>query len=220
MLTSVTSQNTLGVDGILDIPPEFVAKQLDAVLSDIGADAIKTGMLSSSAIIRAVVGTLLKHRATTQRLVVDPVMVSTSGSRLLAEDALEAFVENLLPITYVLTPNVPEAEVLLGGGKGSIKSLEDMRQAAKRIGGLGPKYVLLKGGHLSLVMPNEGRVVVDVLYETETDRYYELTNPYIETEDTHGTGCTLSAAIAGGLAKGQDGLFVGPPQRFFFMMIS
>ncbi|KAI9321645.1 Phosphomethylpyrimidine kinase-domain-containing protein [Dichotomocladium elegans] len=205
VLTSLTSQNTLGVDGIHNVPTEFVQKQLQAVLNDIGTDAIKTGMLSSSAIIETVAETLKKYNH--DKLVVDPVMVSTSGSRLMAEDAVATFITTLLPITTILTPNIPEAEVLLDMAPGTIKDLKTAHDAAKRIAELGPRYVLLKGGHLPVKL--EGRdeqCVVDILYHSATDTATEIVNPYLNTKDTHGTGCTLSAAIAAGLAKGQDAL--------------
>ena len=205
VLTSLTSQNTLGVNDIHDVPTDFVQKQLDSVLSDIGADAIKTGMLSSAAIIHTVVETLKKYNHS--NLVVDPVMVSTSGSKLLAEGAVETFIKELFPITTVLTPNVPETEVLLTMTPGSIKTLEDVREAAKKIGSLGPKFVLVKGGHLPFEI-NGDKKVVDVLYESATGVLHEIVNEYRDTKDTHGTGCTLSAAIAGYLAKGQDGKIV------------
>ncbi|KAG0177211.1 hypothetical protein DFQ28_006407 [Apophysomyces sp. BC1034] len=201
VLASITSQNTLGVDGIFDLPAEFVTKQLEAVLRDIGTDSIKTGMLSSAAILTAVVETLKKYPDATQKLVVDPVMVATSGSRLLAESAVDAYREKLLPLTLVLTPNVPEAEVLLGQELNTIRTLEDMRLAARKLGEYGPKYVLLKGGHLPLERDGES-VVVDVLYESMTGEHHEIVHPLISTPNTHGTGCTLSAAIAGELAKG------------------
>lgn len=202
VLTSLTSQNTLGVDAIHNVPTDFVQKQLDAVLSDIGTDAIKTGMLASGAIVQAVVDTLKKYNH--DKLVVDPVMISTSGSKLLAEDAVQTCIDSLLPITLVLTPNVPEAEVLLGMDSGAIKTVEDMRTAAKKLTDLGPRNVLLKGGHLP-VEQNGKKYVVDVLYNKETGEYHEIANPYCDTKDTHGTGCTLSAAIAAGLAQGNDG---------------
>ncbi|KAI8144122.1 Phosphomethylpyrimidine kinase-domain-containing protein [Fennellomyces sp. T-0311] len=201
VLTSLTSQNTLGVNGIHDVPTDFVQKQLESVLSDIGTDAIKTGMLSSSAIIHTVVETLKKYNHA--NLVVDPVMVSTSGSKLLEDGAVDSFIKELLPITTVLTPNVPETEVLLGMDAGSIKTLEHVREAAKKIGALGPNFVLVKGGHLPLEI-NGKKKVIDVLYESSAGVYFEIVNEYLDTKDTHGTGCTLSAAIAGHLAKGQD----------------
>lgn len=198
VLTSITSQNTTGVDGIHDIPPEFVQKQLRAVLSDIGADAVKTGMLSSAAIIATVAETLQEFPEAAKRVVVDPVMVATSGSRLMAEEAVQTFIKQLLPVTCVLTPNVPEAEVFASQ---PIKTLDAMHSAAKAIARLGPQYVLLKGGHLPQDR-NGRKVVVDILYDKAKDSFLELENPFVETKDTHGTGCTLSAAIAAELAKG------------------
>ncbi|RCH96685.1 hypothetical protein CU098_005292 [Rhizopus stolonifer] len=201
VITSVTSQNTLGVDGIHDIPADFVAQQITAVLNDIGTDAIKIGMLSSAAIINAVTTTLKQFPEQTQYVVVDPVMISTSGSRLLNSDAMEALVASLLPLTYLLTPNVPEAEALLNMTTGSITSLDDMRSAAKDVSKLGPKLVLLKGGHLPFEL-NGKKQVIDVLYNSENDSFFEVPNDFVETKNTHGTGCTLSAALAGELAKG------------------
>ncbi|CEG69252.1 hypothetical protein RMATCC62417_05356 [Rhizopus microsporus] len=201
VITSVTSQNTLGVDGIHDIPPEFVVKQLTAVLSDIGTDAIKIGMLSSAAIINSVATTLKQFPEQARYVVLDPVMISTSGSRLLAADAIHALVTTLLPLTYILTPNVPEAEVLLNLPAGSISTLEAMRSAAKSIANLGPNFVLVKGGHLPFDM-NGKKQVVDVLYDTTKDVFFEIVNGFVDTRNTHGTGCTLSAALAGELAKG------------------
>ncbi|KAG1413180.1 hypothetical protein G6F58_007637 [Rhizopus delemar] len=201
VITSVTSQNTLGVDGILNIPSEFVAKQIVSVLSDIGTDAIKIGMLSSATIIQSVATTLKQFPEQSKYVVLDPVMISTSGSRLLASDAMEALISDLLPLTYVLTPNVPEAEVLLNLSAGSIDTLEAMRSAAKNVAELGPRFVLLKGGHLPLDVSGT-KQVTDVLYDSENDAFFEISNPFVDTKNTHGTGCTLSAALAGELAKG------------------
>ncbi|CAO3589631.1 unnamed protein product [Absidia cylindrospora] len=204
VLTSVTSQNTKGVDGIHELPAEFVQQQIRSVLSDIGADAIKTGMLSSAAIISAVSATLKEFPESSRHVVVDPVMVSTSGSRLLPKEAVDAFIQDLLPITYILTPNVPEAEVLLSSTwKNGIHSVEDMHAAAREIAKYGPTFVLLKGGHLPQTRDGS-KCVVDVLYDSTTDQVTELMNHFVDTLNTHGTGCTLSAAIASELAKGAD----------------
>jgi hydroxymethylpyrimidine/phosphomethylpyrimidine kinase len=197
----VTSQNTQGVDGIHDIPPAFVAKQLKAVLSDIGTNAIKIGMLSSSDIIKTIADILSQDKHT---IVLDPVMVSTSGSRLLAEDAIQSLVKYLLPITHILTPNVPEAELLLGLERGAIRSVKDMCDTAKKLAMLGPTLVLLKGGHLPVQIGNDTKVV-DVIYNSVTNTFREVENDYVNTKNTHGTGCTLSAALAGELAKGLTG---------------
>ncbi|ORX54113.1 hypothetical protein DM01DRAFT_1367189 [Hesseltinella vesiculosa] len=201
VVTSVTSQNTLGVNGIHELPAEFVKQQLTTVLSDIGSDAIKTGMLSSAPIIQAVVDALKEYPECAKNLVVDPVMVSTSGSRLLNKDAVDAVLTQLLPMTLVLTPNVPEAEVLLGLAPGKIATLDDMVSAARQLAKAGPAFVLLKGGHLPQTRHDQ-RIVIDLLYDRDTDTLLELVQPYVDTLNTHGTGCTLSAAIASELAKG------------------
>ena len=186
VLTSITAQNTRGVLGIHDLPSSFVALQMDAVLTDIGADAAKTGMLSTAEIISAVSENVRRHGL--QKLVVDPVMVAKSGDRLLQEDAQNALKELLLPLAMVVTPNLPEAEALSGL---NISSPEEMRQAATIIHALGPQHVLIKGGHLS-------GEAVDILYDGKT--FSEFAAPRIDTPHTHGTGCTYSAAIAAGLA--------------------
>ncbi|SAM08301.1 hypothetical protein [Absidia glauca] len=201
VITSVTSQNTMGVDGIHELPAAFVQQQLRSVLGDIGTDAIKTGMLSSAAIISAVASTLKEFPQAAANLVVDPVMVSTSGSRLLPQDAIQAFIQDLLPLTLILTPNVPEAQVLLS--LEAIQSVEDMHAAARNLASLGPRFVLLKGGHLPQTRQGS-RCVVDVLYDKAKDEITEYVNHYVDTPNTHGTGCTLSAAIASELAKGED----------------
>ena len=186
------------------MPAEFVAKQITAVLSDIGSDAIKIGMLSSTEIIKSVADTLKKFPKQSRHVVVDPVMISTSGSCLLAADAILALVQELLPITFVLTPNVPEAEILLNLTPGSIKSVKDMCEAAQKLANFGPKFILLKGGHLPLKI-NGKEQVVDVVYNTIDGSWYEIANDYVDTKNTHGTGCTLSAALAGEIAKGVSG---------------
>ena len=190
VLTAITAQNTLEVSGVFELPPEFVAAQIDTVLSDIGTDAVKTGMLSSSPIIEVVAEKVKEHGLT--NLVVDPVMVAKSGDRLLQEQAVEALRTRLLPLATVVTPNIPEAEVIVGR---KIASLEDARRAAKDIVALGARSVVVKGGHL------EGDPV-DILYDGRDFR--EFTAPRIATTSTHGTGCTFASAIAAGLAKGMD----------------
>lgn len=164
-------------------------------------------MLSSFAIIKQVATCLKNFPEQARHVVVDPVMISTSGSRLLAEDAIEALVSELLPITYILTPNVPEAEILLNMKPGSIRSVQDMRDAAYQLSQYGPKMILLKGGHLPIKVEGGKDQVVDVLYDGEKKSHHEIPNDYVETKNTHGTGCTLSAAIAGHLAKGASGKF-------------
>jgi hydroxymethylpyrimidine/phosphomethylpyrimidine kinase len=189
VLTSVTAQNTLGVSAIHDIPPEIVAKQLEAVMTDIGADAAKTGMLSNSRIIEIIAISVKKYRL--EKLVTDPVMVAKSGSLLIQEEAKATLIGKLLPLVYVLTPNAYEAEIISGI---KIEDIEDAKKAAFLIHQKGPKYVLVKGGHLSI------EKAIDILFDGKSYRYYE--SERLDTKNTHGTGCTLSAAIAAGLAKG------------------
>ncbi|MBI2171902.1 MAG: bifunctional hydroxymethylpyrimidine kinase/phosphomethylpyrimidine kinase [Chloroflexi bacterium] len=188
-LTAITAQNTLGVTAIHEIPTEVIAAQIEAIVTDIGADAVKTGMLSSSAVIRTVARELKRRRVT--RLVVDPVMVAKGGDRLLQEEAVEALRTVLLPLATVVTPNTPEAEVLTGM---TIRNNKDAREAARRIAAMGAKSVVVKGGHL------EGREAVDTLYDGSG--FQEFTAERIPTKNTHGTGCTFASAIAAGLAKG------------------
>ena len=188
-ITSVTAQNTVGVQGIHDLPPEFVGRQIDSVLEDIGVDAAKTGMLSNAAIVEVVVDRVKAHRI--EQLVVDPVMVAKSGAPLLRPDAVRAVVERLLPLALVVTPNVPEAEALSGL---AIAALDGMREAARQIHGLGPKYVVVKGGHL-------GGRAIDLLFDGSG--FTDLVAERIDTPHTHGTGCVFSAAIAAELAKGK-----------------
>src|SRR4051794_29050689 len=187
-LTAITAQNTLGVTAVFELPPDIVAAQIDAVVTDIGADAVKTGMISNSEIIRVVAAKVREHGLST--LVVDPVMVATSGDRLLREEAVEALRTELLPLATVATPNLPEAEVLTGL---AVTSLEEMREAARAIVGLGVRSVLVKGGHLH-------GDAVDLFYDG--DRFVELPSRRIDTTSTHGTGCTLASAIAALLARG------------------
>jgi len=187
-LTAVTAQNTVGVRAVEEVSPGLVAAQIDAVLEDIGADATKTGMLSSAAIIATTAGRIRVHGIT--RLVVDPVMVAKSGDWLLREDAVRALRTDLLPLALVVTPNLPEAETLAGV---TIASRADLADAAWRIAALGPRYVLIKGGHA----PGDP---VDLLFDGHAFREYP--GARIETTSTHGTGCTLSAAIAAYLAHG------------------
>lgn len=187
-ITSVTAQNTVGVQGVHDLPPEFVGRQIDSVLEDIDIDAAKTGMLSSAAIIEVVAAKVKAHAI--KQLVVDPVMVAKGGAPLLQPDAVHTLIERLLPFALVLTPNVPEAEVLW---EQRIVGLDEMRQAVRWIHGLGPRYVVLKGGHL-------GGRAIDLLFDGS--RFTEFDAERIDTPHTHGTGCVFSAAIAAELAKG------------------
>lgn len=187
-VTALTAQNTLGAHAITLVDPEFVAKQIDVVLSDIGADCVKTGMLGNGDIVNAVSDQLKKHKI--NKLVVDPVMLSKTNSVLLDESGKKAMVERLFPICYLLTPNIPEAEIFFGK---EIKGIADMKKAARKLQKMGPKYVLVKGGHLK-------DAPVDVLHDGQED--YEFETLRVRTRHTHGTGCTLSAAIATLLASG------------------
>jgi hydroxymethylpyrimidine/phosphomethylpyrimidine kinase len=190
-LTALTAQNTVGVTGIHVVPPEFVIQQVDAVASDIGVDAAKTGMLASAVIVEAVVKAVEGNGI--DPLVVDPVFVSKHRDRLLAEDAVAALKESLLPLAMVLTPNLYEAAGLIGS---DVTSLDEMKDAAHALHAMGPRSVLVKGGHL------HGERAVDVFYDG--GEMLELDGPRFDTDDTHGTGCVLSAAIAARLAHGDD----------------
>jgi hydroxymethylpyrimidine/phosphomethylpyrimidine kinase len=188
VLTAITAQNTLGVRAAQDVAPSLVAAQIDAVLEDIGADAIKTGMLASSAIIEAVVDRLRRYRQVP--LVVDPVMVAKSGDRLLARQAVHTLRTALLPLAFLVTPNIPEAEVLAAM---PIASVADLGEAARRIAQSGAANVLIKGGHL----PGQP---IDYLWDGQSLTVFP--GERVTTTSTHGTGCTLSAAITAQLARG------------------
>lgn len=191
VLTALTAQNTVEVTAIHPVPTNFIAAQIDAVLTDIGSDAIKIGMLHSPAVIETVIDRLRHHQA--QKVVLDPVMVAKSGDKLLQDDAVNALKQLLVPYATLITPNLPEAAVFLGR---SIAAEAEMETACQDLAKLGPKAVLLKGGHLS------GSKSGDLLYLAETDQYFRFEALRIETRNTHGTGCTLSSAIAAYLAKG------------------
>jgi hydroxymethylpyrimidine/phosphomethylpyrimidine kinase len=186
-ITALTAQNTVGVQGVVEIDPHFVVEQIRAVVEDIGVDAVKTGMLSSAAIISKVTAEL--KRLNVSNLVVDPVMIAKSGDRLLREDAVESLIKDLFPLALVVTPNLHEASALTGL---EVTAPEDMKQAARQIKSFGPRYVVIKGGHL------EGSPM-DLLYDGE--RFMEFTNVRHDTPHTHGTGCTYASAIAAGLAR-------------------
>jgi hydroxymethylpyrimidine/phosphomethylpyrimidine kinase len=187
-IAALTAQNTVGVRGIVELAPEFVSLQIRAVVEDIGVDAVKTGMLSSSAIISQVAKDL--RDLGLQKLVVDPVMVAKGGDRLLRADAVEAMVEELLPLALVVTPNLHEAAALIDR---EVRNLEEMKDAARAIKALGPRYVVIKGGHLP-------GTPLDLLFDGRNFREYA--NPRYDTQHTHGTGCTFASAIAAGLAQG------------------
>lgn len=193
VITALTAQNTKGVTGIHAVPPSFAGEQLEAVFSDIGADAVKIGMLYSAELIETVAGQLVKHGA--QKIVLDPVMVAQSGDKLLRDDAIEAIKTHLMPLSAVVTPNLPEAAVLLNQ---DLLGSEDMYAAAKSLAQFGSRSVLIKGGHL------EDNNSTDLLYLAKEDRVQELKGERIETLNNHGTGCTLSSAIAAYLARDND----------------
>jgi hydroxymethylpyrimidine/phosphomethylpyrimidine kinase len=189
VLTAVTAQNSLGVQGVANLEPAFVARQLRSVLEDFGCDAAKCGMLSTAPIIEAIADTLKDHPV--DKLVVDPVMVAKSGDALLQPDAREALIGRILPLALLVTPNLPEAEALAGI---AVDSRTDMEEAARRIQALGPRYVLVKGGHLK-------GDAVDLLWNGK--EMTALSAPRIDSTNTHGTGCTLSAAITANLSRGR-----------------
>ncbi len=196
-ITALTAQNTVGVSGVFPVSGPFVAQQIEAVLSDIGVDATKTGMLFSVEIIRAVVASV--RRWAIQPLVVDPVMVATSGDRLLEEDAVAALARELVPLATVVTPNLPEAEVLADM---PIEDADDLARAAKAIGALGARYVLIKGGHRPVDGASGDDDANDWLWDGKD--LVTFAGRRVPTTSTHGTGCTLSAAIAARLAFGDD----------------
>jgi hydroxymethylpyrimidine/phosphomethylpyrimidine kinase len=189
-ITALTAQNTQGVFGVHDVPPAFVSQQMKLVLDDIGADAIKTGMLNSAQIIDSIVDTLAGY--SNIPLIVDPVMVAKGGAPLLQAQALDRLKQSLLPIAYVVTPNIPEAELLTGL---SIQTPQDMQQAALRIRDMGAQSVLIKGGHL----PSE--IIIDLLLD-ESGTFHLMEQSRLPGSHTHGTGCTLASAIAAGIAQG------------------
>ncbi len=191
-LTALTAQNTVGVEGVYAIPPEFVARQIEAVVKDIGADAVKTGMLFNRRIIETVAAMIMDRGL--RPLVVDPVMVAKSGDVLLEPEARDALIASLLPLATVVTPNLPEAEVLCGF---PVTDMDGMRQAAQFIHAQGPRCVVVKGGHL------EGTgFSTDLFYDGV--RFEELSGPRVASRNTHGTGCTFASAIAARLALGDE----------------
>ncbi|HYR50215.1 MAG TPA: bifunctional hydroxymethylpyrimidine kinase/phosphomethylpyrimidine kinase [Candidatus Eisenbacteria bacterium] len=192
-VTAITAQNTLGVNDIMEIPAALVSAQIDAVMQDIGVQAAKTGMLASAEIID-VVARAIQHYGI-RNLVVDPVMVAKGGARLLRDDAVVALRQQLLPLAAVVTPNLPEAEVLLGR---PIRTLDERRQAARDLVSLGARAAVVKGGHA------DEHLAIDHFFDG--DQVVELQSPRVATRNTHGSGCVFSAAMAAGLAKGSDTL--------------
>jgi hydroxymethylpyrimidine/phosphomethylpyrimidine kinase len=190
-ITALTAQNTIGVTGVYAVPSEFVTAQIEAVAADLGCDAVKTGMLATAAIVEAVAAAV--EELDLPNLVVDPVMVAKGGDRLLVDDAVHTLRSVLLRLARVVTPNIPEAEVLADM---AVRSVSDAREAARRILRFGPAAVLIKGGHLP------GDTITDLLVDAGHE--VALAGPRIEGRHTHGTGCTLAAAIAARLALGQS----------------
>jgi hydroxymethylpyrimidine/phosphomethylpyrimidine kinase len=193
VVTALTAQNTTGVTGIHAVPPAFATQQMAAVIGDIGVDAVKIGMLYSAELIESVADSLKRHGVRT--IVLDPVMVAQSGDKLLQKEAIEALKRCLVPMATVVTPNLPEAKVMLGW---EIDGLDGMQTAAKELAELGCRSVLVKGGHLKT--PES----TDVLYISGENRFVVLPDRRVPSPNTHGTGCTLSSAIAAHLAKGLD----------------
>lgn len=193
VITALTAQNTVGVSGIHGVPTEFVRQQMEAVLTDIGTDAVKIGMLFSTELIETVAEQLKKFAV--KNIVLDPVMIATSGDKLLQDEAIDALKKSLIPLAHIITPNLPEASVLLGR---EITSMDMVYDAARELCRLGCANVLIKGGHFG------GEDCDDCLYLGERDEMIFLFSKRIKTNNNHGTGCTLSSAIAANLAKGES----------------
>ena len=193
VITALTAQNTQGVKAIHAVPPAFAVEQIEAVLSDIGADAIKIGMLYSAELIEAVAQELKKHGA--RKILLDPVMVAQSGDKLLQDDAIEAIKTHLMPLADVVTPNIPEASVLTGR---RLNRREDIQKAAETLAKHGSRSILIKGGH------GDEHQSTDLLFLAGESRFVTLAADRIETCNNHGTGCTLSSAIASYMARGND----------------
>jgi hydroxymethylpyrimidine/phosphomethylpyrimidine kinase len=189
-ITALTAQNTMGVSSVHEVPPDFVREQIAQVVRDIGVDAAKTGMLATAEIVTAVAETVAEFNI--DKLVVDPVFISKNRDILLAEDAVDSLINKLFPVSLIITPNLYEASALIGE---EVSTLETMRNAARVLHEMGPGYVLVKGGHLA-------GDTIDVLYDGSS--YIELPAERIDSIHTHGTGCTLSAAIAAYLARGDE----------------
>lgn len=196
VITALTAQNTLGVHSVFEVPASFVSEQIDAIMTDIGTDVIKTGMLMSREIVEVVSSKIREYNI--KCVVVDPVMLSKNEKRLLSADAINALILKLLPLSFLVTPNIPEAEYLSGL---KIHDLSSTEKAAKYIHQLGPFHVLIKGGHAEKAANKRGHALaIDVWYDGKSSEYFE--GEYIATKHTHGTGCTYASAIATYLAKG------------------
>ena len=194
VITALTVQNTRGVESIHPVPKNIILAQLDSVLSDIGSDAVKTGMLLTAGAVESVVQKVKEYRL--DKLIVDPVMIAKGGQSLMQDKAKAALIKKLLPQALVVTPNIPEAEVL---AQCKIDGIAGMKKAAAIIQGLGVKNVVIKGGHLSAAKKTGA---MDILYDG--NNYYEYSSPWIATKDTHGTGCTYASVLASALACGKN----------------
>jgi len=195
VITAITAQNTCGVLGIEELSLDIIEKQLKAVITDIGTDAVKTGMLANSQIVQLVADTIKRYNL--DNVVIDPVMIAKSGDSLLSQQAVKTIKEHLIPLATVITPNLPEAESLLGY---TIESEEEMIKAAVDLHKLGSRVVVIKGGHLLSAYEEGTRQAIDVIYDGSN--ITTLRNEFIDSRNTHGTGCTYASAIAAGLAKG------------------
>jgi hydroxymethylpyrimidine/phosphomethylpyrimidine kinase len=191
-ITALTAQNTVGVQSIFEVTPEFIMEQIKSIMSDIGTDAAKTGMLANEIIVETVAEAIEKFHI--PNVVVDPVMIAKSGDPLLSESARQTIKQRLIPLATVVTPNVFEAETMMNM---RIRTIEDMKTAARELKQTGCKWIVIKGGHLQ-----DERDAVDVVYNGQV--FHLLKSPRFETKNTHGTGCTFSSAIAAGLAKGYE----------------
>jgi hydroxymethylpyrimidine kinase/phosphomethylpyrimidine kinase len=194
VITAVTVQNSLGVQFVYPVPQKIILAQLDSVLSDIGADAVKTGMLLTVGAVEAVARKVKEYRL--EKLIVDPVMIAKGGHSLMQDNAKAALIRKLLPLAFVVTPNIPETEVI---AQCKIETVAGMKKAAAVIYGFGVKNVVIKGGHLRVAKKSGA---VDVLYDG--NNYYEYSSPWIDTKDTHGTGCTYASSLAAALACGEN----------------
>lgn len=199
VITALTAQNTCGVQEIYKVPASSVAKQIDAVVTDIDIAAVKTGMLPTSDIVKVVADKIMEHNL--KNVVVDPIIFAKNGSSLLSEEAIKSITSQLLPLTYLITPNIPEAEILTGM---KINNLNDIKRAAKAVKKSGTENVLIKGGHLNDCLTHKPtkRKVIDILYDGKSFEYFEYN--FIPTRGVHGTGCAYSAAIATKLATGNS----------------
>jgi hydroxymethylpyrimidine/phosphomethylpyrimidine kinase len=191
-LTAVTAQNTLGVHGVYPVSTKALGEQIDAVATDLRPDALKTGMLFNAEIIALTASKIKEHNLS--KLVIDPVMIAKGGASLLQQEAVSALIEEMLPLAFAITPNIPEAEALTSL---TINSMDDRKRAAEKLHQLGAKNVIIKGGHQP-----DSKDVVDLFFDGEN--FTTLSNPFIDTRHTHGTGCTFSAALTAELAKGSD----------------